>query len=609
MPSGSPPPFIYLENIFHSYGDVPSLNGASIALEKGEIHALVGEHGAGKSSLAKIISGDIVPRSGRVLIDDVPILMFRSQNVLRHGIKVIYQDILLNSYFSVAESMFYANRVVNPGFWVSRRKMEAATQALFAKNNIRISPTKWIRALNISERTVVDIIRSIQTETSLLLIDEGLDNLAGEYYSTIVSILRRLAASGIAILFITHKIEDIYDVADKVSIMRNGRILATDKVKNIDKMSLLRLTYTQINRIPGMVGDVKAFNNLLKYNEAILRFLPINLIVTDAEHRIELVNNNCKAYFRLQEDYHNMPLSELIGKDNHEVLALLFNAIQTGEERTYYRVNMATPNGHAVTNIKTLPIRDGSFVIGNIVIIEDVSEFEMLQDKLILSEKLASIGLLAAGVAHEINNPLEIIYNYLAFIKFNLSDPALLKIVDTVQKEMVTISGIVSNLVSFSNTNPEEHEALALDAIIKEIIELLKFNAKYKNISLCFHEGLRDSKVRINRNEFKQVILNLLRNSFESMADGGEIIISTEIAQKIEGAFAKLTVQDSGSGIPEENLKNIFLPFYSTKKGSENNLGLGLSISYGIVQRFGGTISAANNPEKGCSFTIEFPIL
>jgi ABC-type multidrug transport system ATPase subunit len=394
-------PFISVENIHHMYGHVPSLTGADFSLERGEIHALVGEHGAGKSSLAKIISGDIAPRSGQVLIDGMPTQMFRSHNALRHGIKAIYQDILLNGYFTVAESIFYANRIVNKGPWISRRKMEIATQKLFEEHNINISPTTGIRALNISERTVVDIFRSIQTETSLLIIDEGLDNLSGEYYSIIVALLRRLATSGISVLTITHKIEDIYDVADKVSIMRSGRILATDKVENIDKLSLLRLTYTQINRIPGTSGNIKAFNNLLKYNEAILRFLPINLMVTDSDARIELVNNNCKEYFRLQEDYHNMPLSEFIGRNNPDVLELLLDALMAKEERTFYRVKMATPNGEAITNIKTLPIRDEASVIGNIIIIEDVSEFENLQDKLILSEKLASIGLLAAGRARD----------------------------------------------------------------------------------------------------------------------------------------------------------------------------------------------------------------
>jgi signal transduction histidine kinase len=258
--------------------------------------------------------------------------------------------------------------------------------------------------------------------------------------------------------------------------------------------------------------------------------------------------------------------------------------------------------------MKTLPIRDGSAVIGNIVIIEDVSEFEKLQDRLILSEKLASIGLLAAGVAHEINNPLEIIYNYLAYLRFNLSDGELLGVVDTIEKELVAISGIVSNLVSFSSKSTHDSEALDLDETIQDILGLLKFNAEYKSIGMSLSGGLGRARVRLNRSEFKQVILNLIRNSFEAMPGGGEIRISTEATEREGRALARIVVSDTGSGISEQNLKNIFLPFFSTKKGQESNLGLGLAISYSIVQRFGGSMVAFNNPERGCSFVLEFPL-
>lgn len=454
----------------------------------------------------------------------------------------------------------------------------------------------------------MDIIRSLQTDTSLLIVDEGLDNLTAEYHRRITALLKERAEKGMAVLLITHKIEDIYDVADRVSIMRNGRVLATDDVRNIDKMSLLRLTYTQMNRGLERDAEGRDFHNLLKYNEAILQFLPINLVVVDDANRIELVNDYCKQYFGLAEQYYDTPLSNLLGADNIDVYGMLLEALSSREEKNFYHVKMVVCGREAVTNIKTLPIMEGNVLIGSIIILEDISEFEKLQDRLILSEKLASIGLLAAGVAHEINNPLEIIYNYLAYLRYNLSDPELLKAIDTVHNEMVAISGIVSNLVSFSDRSAADQEFVDLDGLIGETMRLLKFNAEYKSISMSFAPGLKGARARLNGNEFKQVLLNLFKNSFEAMPDGGRLVVSTKAESAPSARRAVIVVSDTGSGIAEEGIKNIFLPFYSTKKGQASNIGLGLSISYSIVQRYGGTISAANNPDRGCSFTVELPL-
>lgn len=443
----------------------------------------------------------------------------------------------------------------------------------------------------------------------LLIIDERLDYLSTEHYHIIVKLLRERVSQGLAVLLITHKIEDIYDVANRVSIMKSGKIVVTDYVRNIDKFSLLRLTYTQFNRSQDIDEEFRNFNNLLKYNEAILRFLPVNLLVTDLQEKIALVNNSCAEYFNLRDDYFHISLSEFLGSSNSDVLDMLREALHSGEERTYYRVKMITPQGELITNIKTMPIGDMNMVICNIIIIEDISEFEKLQDKLILSEKLASIGLLAAGVAHEINNPLEIIYNYLVFLKYNIADDNLLKIIDTIQGEMTAISDIVSNLVTFSSKSITELELLNIDSILKEIIDLLKFSAMQKKIKLNFLAGTEQSRVRLNRNEFKQVILNVIKNSFEAMPEGGNINISTLLIKIGTAPFVRIVVSDTGPGIPDYQLKNIFLPFYSTKKGQESNLGLGLSISYSIVQKFQGTMSAYNNPEGGCSIIIELPAI
>ncbi len=601
--------FVSIHEVFYSYGIVPALSNINFSVSHGEIHALVGEHGAGKSSLAMIISGELQPKRGNIIFEGKRFLQLRNMTALRMGIKLVHQQILLNDYFSVAESLYYSNKSVNRGFWVSQSKMIQSATELFRRHGIAIDPCAPIRGLNLSERTVVDIMKSLQTKTRLLIIDEGLDNLSADYYSKILPILSEKKAEGMSVLLITHKIEDIYAVADRVSIMRNGKILATDEVRNIDKMTLLRMTYTQMTKSAKPIRDDRDFHTFLKYNEAILQFLPVNLIVTDQQQKITLVNDYCKQYFNLVDQYFDTPLEALFKERNLDVFRLLVNAFASKEEKTFYHLRLVFDAYTTVTNIKTLPIMDGSFVIGNIIIIEDITEFERMQQRLILSEKLASVGLLAAGVAHEINNPLEIIYNYLAFIRYNFSDERLLSVVNTIQNEITNMSGIVSNLVSFSDKRSTELEIVDVDEVLAETIGLLRYNAEYKKISVECKPVSAPLKLSVNRNELKQVILNLIKNSFEAMPDGGSIDISTFTTVEDGQKKANIVVSDTGPGLAEEDIKNIFLPFFSTKKSGQSNLGLGLSVSYAIVQRYGGSLIAMNNEGSGCSFAIKLPTL
>jgi signal transduction histidine kinase len=260
-----------------------------------------------------------------------------------------------------------------------------------------------------------------------------------------------------------------------------------------------------------------------------------------------------------------------------------------------------------ITNIKVLPIYDGAFLIGNITIIEDVSKQENLRQQMILSEKLASIGILAAGVAHEINNPLEIIYNHLNFMKYNIDREKLTETVSNIEEELEDIKQIVSNLISFSDSKKIVREEFELNGLIGSIINLIRFSAKNKNIVIEYAPADRPIVLNANMNEIKQVVLNLLKNSFEASDSGGLIHIETSSVNIDDKPHACILFRDNGIGIEDENPDNIFLPFYSTKIGNDANLGLGLSVSYGIIKKYNGRIGVKNLIDSGCEFTITLP--
>jgi len=329
----------------------------------------------------------------------------------------------------------------------------------------------------------------------------------------------------------------------------------------------------------------------------------------DAEERVKIVNERCKEYFHLDTPFANQPLERLLGAANGDTLALIRAAFRSEEGGAFYHVPLAIAGSDTVNNVRTLPIYDENILIGNIIIIEDITEFDKLQKHVILSEKLASVGLLAAGVAHEINNPLEIVYNYLKYIKFSFDNAKLHETVDELNEEITYIAGIVRNLLSLSGTDQVEREQVDINEMIRSTMGLLRHSAADKRISITFSSTEKALALTVNRNEIKQVILNLVKNSFEAMPGGGDIRIDTARTTDEQGRpCAAIVFTDTGPGIPETNLTNVFIPFYSTGKGKGNNVGLGLSICYGIVKRHNGSMNVRNTDKSGCEFTIRLPI-
>ncbi len=595
------------KNVSLYYGSVRALHNINFNIYKGEIHALVGEHGAGKSSLAGIISGEIQRSEGSIIVNNKNIYNYNIHRALTLGIKAVYQDILLNDYFSVAESLFYSNKVANKHIWISKKKMLQKASQILSENGFQINPKNKIINLNLSDRTVVDILRCLVNDTKLLVIDEGLDNLSTDYYLKIIKMLHNFKRNGLTILFITHKIDDVFSLADRVTIIRDGTILGTHDINNIDKLNLVRLTYTQVSKGDININTENEFYSFIKYNEAILKNLPLSLIVLDSEKKIKFLNNACKSLLNWNDTDINVFFEKKFNKENIELFSLLNQSFQKKEEANYFHVRIELENNYIITNVQTLPIKDNGSIIGYIIILEDVTEYEKMQKQLVMSEKLASVGLLAAGVAHEINNPLEIIYNYLTYLRYNYAEENLLSIINNISEEIMIISGIISNLVSFSNNSSLNIEPVDINELIKDILKLIKFNANYRSINISFYDTDNIPKIMINRNELRQVLLNIIKNSIEAINGTGNIIISTLINITNNNNYVEISIKDDGKGLDPIEINNIFMPFYSTKDKNLKNLGLGLSISYSIIEKYKGSITAYNNKDKGSTFIVSIP--
>lgn len=224
--------------------------------------------------------------------------------------------------------------------------------------------------------------------------------------------------------------------------------------------------------------------------------------------------------------------------------------------------------------------------------------------------KMASIGRLAAGVAHEINNPLAIINEKAGLIKDMVhfkqelkKEPRLLEIVDVILASVKRCSSITRQLLSFGRQTQTTPVPLTLKSVLDEVLVFLVKEAQLKNIFIDIDVPDTLPQVIGNRGKLQQILLNIVNNAFAAMPRDGRLSIN---AQKTDKPFVRLDISDSGCGIPPENLTHIFEPFFSTKT-NQGGTGLGLSITYGLIQELGGRIKAKSKVNEGTTFTIYLP--
>jgi signal transduction histidine kinase len=232
-------------------------------------------------------------------------------------------------------------------------------------------------------------------------------------------------------------------------------------------------------------------------------------------------------------------------------------------------------------------------------------------ERLESSSRLISVGRLAAGVAHEINNPLAIIGENAGLIKdlFTLKkeyegDPRLMQIIDDVLESVERCGEITKQLLGFATHFEPKIQPLQIHQVLQEVLSFLRKEASYRNITICFDIPDDLPVVYSDRSKLQQIFLNLINNAFQAMKDGGRLLIS---AREREERIVSVNVTDDGCGISEEDQKTIFEPFFTTR-ASKGGTGLGLSITYGLLQKLNGDISVHSKLGEGTTFTVDLPI-
>jgi signal transduction histidine kinase len=242
-------------------------------------------------------------------------------------------------------------------------------------------------------------------------------------------------------------------------------------------------------------------------------------------------------------------------------------------------------------------------------------ELKRAQNDIIRAEKFASTGRLSSGIAHEIGNPIAIVLGYLELLKRKtISDEEKTEFIDRSLKEIERIKSILAQLLEFSKKTSENLGKMRINRLLQDILNLLQYHPSFSKIEIIQKFSANSDEITSNENHLRQVFLNVLMNAADAIGTkpegaSGKIFIETRntVSDNNGKELVEISISDNGPGISEKDINIIFDPFYTTKEPGEGT-GLGLFVSYMIVEKLGGKIQAENNQDEGAKFSIQLPV-
>ncbi|MEU5835958.1 sugar ABC transporter ATP-binding protein [Streptomyces diacarni] len=239
-PAGGPPPVLALEGVNKSFGTVRALQGVSLELSAGQAHALAGENGAGKSTLIKILAGVHAPDAGTVRLDGEPALFHGPADARDAGIAVIYQEPTLFADLSIAENIFMGRQPRRSFGRIDHHAVHEATAALMSRLGVRLDPDRPARGLSIADQQIVEIAKALSFDARVLIMDEPTAALTGSETARLFSVVETLRAEGAAVLFISHRLSEIFVLCQRVTTLRDGRLVASEPLDGLTEDDLVR---------------------------------------------------------------------------------------------------------------------------------------------------------------------------------------------------------------------------------------------------------------------------------------------------------------------------------------------------------------------------------
>jgi signal transduction histidine kinase len=411
-----------------------------------------------------------------------------------------------------------------------------------------------------------------------------------------------------------------------VSRTEKGEFLSTEDVELLLTLAgYVGIAIENANLYRSLEMKVAEYERLKEFSENIVESINVGVLAAGLDDRVESWNSQMESLTGITRDHavgrlltEVLPdelctqLVEVRGETGvHHIYKFSLRRDPAAESAAIAHANgngNSHANGHtapreAVVNIAVAPLisRDQQH-IGRLVIFDDITDRSELERRLVQADKLSSIGLLAAGVAHEVNTPLAVISTYAQMLAKQVQgDEQKSRMLEKIAGQTFRASEIVNSLLNFSRTSTTEVSEVNINRLIQETLSLIEHQLKKADIQvktrLAAAAGVKGSPGKL-----QQVFLNLFLNARDAMEPGGVL----EIETSSDDAQVQIDISDTGHGIAPENLHRIFDPFFTTK-GAKKGTGLGLSVTYGIMQEHNGAIEVFQRPGGGTRFHLEFP--
>src|SRR5947209_13909843 len=478
--------------------------------------------------------------------------------------------------------------------------------AIFIEDARAASGYRVARVVGLSNDIVVppdfrEMIRTRSAEDGIVRAD-GLDlPPAGEgfvrrtlhYYVPCVVRGRMVAVIGLGrstggALLSSEDLEILRTVSGYVAVAIENSLLYQEQMERAEELALLK-----------------------EFNESIVESINVGILAADPAGRVTGCNSALEEMLGLRRDEATgQRIEDLFAEDFAETLRQVLGerGWELSELRNIYKLHTATRRGRTlILNISLAPLKraDEKAPGGALVVLEDVTARVRLEEQLQQREKLSSIGLLAAGVAHEINTPLTGVSSYTQMLLGMLAeaDPKH-SLLQKIRRQTDRATGIVNNLLNFSRTgNVTDFAEVDLNRVLDDTLQLLEPQFRQSRIELARDYSDELPRVHGNAGKLQQVFTNLLLNARDAIPDGGRVSLRTASSDR---EAVTVEVADTGIGIAPENVARIYDPFFTTK-GVGRGTGLGLAVSYGIVQEHSGHISVESAPGRGTTFRITLP--
>jgi PAS domain S-box-containing protein len=475
---------------------------------------------------------------------------------------------------------------------------------LVADSVFMVNPSGMIVAVNKREEQALGYAEANVVGCSLLeVVLSGYHDSMRGWLSDIISGQRKVSTQEIMV-----RHADGLETPAEMDLIRVGvadQLLVMVQLRDItDRKRLERQLETYREELEDKVQErTREIEETKQYLENLLENANDVIYTLDTEQRFTYVNSKIEAWGYRKDDLLGRPYLALLSKRHRG--RRLKSTLDIGAKQVY-EVEVVTRTGEpraVMVSVSPLHGVEGA-ILGVLGIARDMTETKKLEQRIRNSEKLASVGRLAAGVAHEINNPLGGILNCLYNLRKGTLSPSRLEEYRVSMEDGVRrVQKIVRQLLDFSQQDEPEFAPTDINHVVDRVLVLTThlFAPNRIRLETGFGQGLPN--VMLDRHMIEQVLMNLVLNAVQAMKDGGGLTIRTSV---VEGVCL-IEVRDTGSGIPPAVLPRIFDPFFTTKSEGEGT-GLGLSVSLGIVERHGGKILVDSEVGKGTTFTLCLPV-